>query len=961
MDNWKLPHDGPQSPSERTIQRALSQATQSATTSPVAPSSEKTQPSQQTRRLQLRNAGFRGQTIPIRRISPILSVSGVPSEPFYRVVSNENTPHNLEKRQLFGEDLPPSPVNILQELHNSARRKHHPPRPSIGAIFQDDTATPAADGDRGLFEHGETCNNNTPLGSRNPSVAMNRLREVSGNRSSPPSLSSPLAKHSKNRNGNRVHRRTTSAEAARYIEHLESQLAAVNTKLDSLMSPTSHKIRAAKLRTLTSEARSLRQQVSEWEQKFDEKVKDERNQLAEVEMSLTHRLQALEDEVEAKDNRVRDLEWQLENLKVRVKDAEGLEAVNTDLERRIDLLSNLLVQSPTKLDLCSATTSPSRPSPPKRMTRPRSMMPRVPPSPGSIRLSLKIGSDIQLRRARRSTASTSSASPSADIRPGTAIERGDLQSTEGMKESKDSSELSSGNASSFRSPPSSSSRPTSLYSNGSFGAYSWGLPLPPDADLNGKANHKQRRMRRFPSGAATLKPLILPTAAGTPSLPASAPAQDTFRDTAQQDFSGVSLDPTVAFLSKHEFSSPITTPTQPGRRRSGSCAETEAFSALEARSNYSVTAEDEHAIMSPRSLSEEPLETVEEESFDAKGSKRERPRSLGEELEEVGLLFKSPCDDGLIPFANPGREHSIPLEATPTGSDVWKSYRHAQQQRTPDCKKPETTPRLRMANTQPANCSPRSVARATVATPLAKVLLSRLKGLVSRTKLGPTALARRLVYNAWATGLARLGGLGWWLLGLVYATRWRREKRAADAATTVEEVPTPGMDWHHFSPGASGSTIPGQHNDWCDGRGIHAERMPILAHVKTPHCTPPTQLRETCSTPPTSRREINAVSCPDCKELPTRRSLRLWLRFSLAIVLAVGIAIKDGPGTLLDGCHEPGETMHQSVQGLPQRARSTTRNILRAHGSESSFTTSNQVRLHQCMDYSEPRGSTRAV
>lgn len=382
MNDRDNPYDIHRAPSEQALRSVSAIPTAgSATTSTVA-LSERTSPSQQARQLQLRNACFRGQALPIRRISPILSSAILSPEPFTRIVTNENSPHNVKKRQLYGEDLPPNPVNILQELHNSARRKRHPSRRSVGEIFQDDTATTTGDGDCGLSWYSETSNSNSPLQPRTSSSATMKLREVSSNGGTPPPLSSPWTKQARARKVNREHQRSTSAEATKYIEYLESQLVAVNAKLDSLLSPTSHKTRAAKLRALTSEAWSLRQQVSEWEQKFDEKVKDERNQLVEVEMSLTGRLQALEDEVEAKDNRVRDLEWELGNLKNRVKDAEGLEVVNADLERRIDLLTNLLVQSPTKLELCSATTSPSKPDPRQPTTRPRSMVPRIPPSPG---------------------------------------------------------------------------------------------------------------------------------------------------------------------------------------------------------------------------------------------------------------------------------------------------------------------------------------------------------------------------------------------------------------------------------------------------------------------------------------------------------------------------------------------------------------------------------------------------
>ncbi|KAL8933819.1 MAG: hypothetical protein Q9211_005562 [Gyalolechia sp. 1 TL-2023] len=894
----------------------------SATINTVALSSERTSPSQQARRLQLRIVGFRGHSLPIRRISPILSSSALPSEPFSRVGSSENSPHNLEKRQLYGEDLPPSPVNILQELQNSARRKRHPARQSIGEIFQDDTATAVRDGDCVLSWYDEKSNHSSPLQSRQSSAATMRLREVSSNSQTPPPRSSPLVKQARTRNVNRVHQRSTSAEAAKYIEHLESQLVAVNTKLDSLMSPSAHKTRAAKLRALTSEARSLRQQVLDWEQKFDEKVKDERDQLATVEMSLTARLQALEDEVEAKDNRVRGLEWEIGHLKGKVKDAEGLEAVNTDLERRIDLLTNLLVQSPTKLDLHSAASSPSRAEPHKRTARPRSMMPRIPPSPGSMRLSLNISSDMQLRRPRRSFASASSSSPTQDVTFPPIFEREQLQSTGGMHESKDSSERCSG-SSSLQSPPSSSSRPTSLYSNSSFGVFSWGLPLPPDAEADAKANHKQRRMRRFPSGAASLKPLILPTAAGTPSLPMSPPAQNTLENLRRRDFSDASLDPTVAFLSNFDFSSPVNTPTQPGRKRSSSYVQTEALHALEGRSSTSVDQEDSSPAHS-RSSSEEPLETVEEESFDDKLSKRERPRSLGEELEDAGMLFRNSFDDGLVPYADQSRDQDTATGFTETGIHAPPSDKVDYGVDSIEPRTPGTSPKGPRESVAFTNRSPRLITPTTaVPTPQAYRLFSRLKALILRTKQDPPALARRLIHNAWAIGPAKLGGLGWWLLGLVYNNRGREKNGAADAKTTVEDIPSRPLDWRQFSPEAGGPRLPRRHGrDSQSMANYHAWRTSdaVAGLLDSGQVT---------SRQPVSKEsrilrcEPRHSPCPDCREPSSRRSLRLWFRFSLAIVLAVGIAIKDGPGTLLEGCQEANSQLFGTHQLTPRKAHCT--------------------------------------
>ncbi|KAL8978010.1 MAG: hypothetical protein Q9205_006309 [Flavoplaca limonia] len=919
MDNRNVPPDGFGMSSQQATQHLSTSVIASASTGSLAPSPESFQPGQQTRRLELRNAGFRGQSLPTRRISPIWGCSVRSAESFSRVANDENSPNTLEKRLAFGEDLPPNPVNILQELHNSARRKHQPSSRSIGAIFQDKTATAPADEDSSLSWYSESSNSNTPLQSRNPSLPMMKLREVSYNGRTPPPLSSPLAKQTRGRNGNRVHNRTTSAEASRYIEHLESQLVAVNTKLDSLMSPTSHKARAAKLRALTTEARSLRQQVSEWEQKFEDRVHDERSQLAEVEMTLTTRLQALEDEVEVKDNKVRDLEWQMECFQAQVKDAEGLKDVNMDLERRIDFLTSLLVQSPTKLDVCSAASSPSKADPRKRIARPRSMMPRIPPSPSSKRLSLSIGPDMLYRHSRRSIGSECSPTQSPEALSSLTSEREQASHSENNKGSRTSSEMGSGHSSSFRSPPTSSSRPTSFHSNASFGAYSWGLPLPPEPDAHVKAGHKHRRMRRFPSGAASLKPLILPTAAGTPSLPASAPVHPTRQETPQRQFSCASMDPTVAFLSAHEFSSPVSTPTQPERRRSTSYARREALTALEGPSTSSVDKDDVYSIHSPRSPSEELLETVEEESSEIRPLKKDRPRSLGEELAVAGPLSACSIDDGLIPYSDASVGHGSELEFHSTDPDAFHTRFSGHQPQVHETAASEPTPRTRASSTKVQTPLAKSMASTSMATRHAYGLFTRIKCLILRTKQDPVDLARRLVHQAWATGMAKLGGMGWWLLGLVY--RRRRKKHVADVETTVEDLPASSPEWRYVSPGRRSHNVSQPHENHQQSNDVVTKMHPPNVSNGAPYLTPENFHRGRGKDALLPRQTAHSIPCPDCEQPSSRRTFRLWFRFSLAMVLAVGLAIKDGPGSLLEKHGGSYEALHGTWQSTPPSIR----------------------------------------
>ena len=133
----------------RTALNQYRRPSRSSITSPsIAPSARQTLASNrqqdgvspQTRRLTLRNAGFRGSILPGRRISPIFGAISQASEPASHI-THEHYPGASERRTLYGEDLPPSPVNILQEISNSTYRKRNLPRQSLCADWQDSTAT----------------------------------------------------------------------------------------------------------------------------------------------------------------------------------------------------------------------------------------------------------------------------------------------------------------------------------------------------------------------------------------------------------------------------------------------------------------------------------------------------------------------------------------------------------------------------------------------------------------------------------------------------------------------------------------------------------------------------------------------------------------------------------------------------------------------------------------------------
>ena len=864
-------------------------------------------PNQQSRRLQLRNAGFRGAFLPIRRISPIFRSRSY-SESLAAPTSNENAELSPERRTLYGEDMPPSPVNILQEIHNSTRRSKKSPRPGLGNIFQDSTATESTSSLSGRSWYNENTNS-SPIGSP---INMAKLGERSLNQRTPPPLTSPLAKQIKGRNGNRPNPRSTSFEASKYIEHLESQLTVLNAKMDTLVSPNTNKARATKLRALTVEVRSLRHELADWEKNFADRVEEGIERGLEVEAGLRGRAQAAEDDAQIKDMRVKELEFENETLRLKLKDTESLEITNANLEKRVDVLTSLLVQSPTKLEFGSAASSPSKREPLKRTPRPRSMLSPV----GGVRLSLStIGESTFWGSKALGSDSSISESPE---QPGKYGDEDSPQSPDSMIGSQHAGifDEDSGTSSSQRSVPSASSRPTSLLSSCSLGTLSVGLPIATNRDDQAKIPHRRRRMRRFPSGSGNLKPLILPSAAGTPSLPASAPVYQA-SDVFQRDISNFSLDPTTAFLSQQELSSTVQTPTQPQRARSNTWAQNDALRALEGRSSYSdVTTNDEVPLQTPPPTVEECFSKAIRESSEEQEQKASRPKSLEEELRKAFLetsdtSFAASFNEGLMladeeshyvrnvtagnePYRGAIESDSIligiderPASPSPAKLHLRQRFISPSSEITP---KPTRLPAL--------ISSPSKSPPSTAVVPCnASGLCARLTNMITRTRQSPTILAQRLLYNAWALGSARLGGIGWWLLGVLFGPRSGNRKRKTDGL--AGEVPSSSrFDWRPYTADASRRRTAHCYLNYGSSGGGKA--------------TTPVETEQDLDVEP------HVFPCDDCEEPSLKRTFRLWFQFSLTIVLAVGVAIKYGPGTLLEPQPPPPSPPAQHFRrGLP--------------------------------------------
>ncbi|KAF3399527.1 hypothetical protein DPV78_006654 [Talaromyces pinophilus] len=449
----------------------------------------------QTRRLQLRNARFQGARISPNKvaISDRFATSWRSASPASDAsVDKENqwpSPdhHNnnpLEQRQHNkSPDSARRRVSILQEIHDSSQRGRKLRRPSLSRLFG-----PPLD----VSDHQSSLSRRYSY--RSPS-SLRQLSPYSILRDNNADFvtathnqnrSSPLSTLHTNRPRSNSHDRTDNYATERYIEHLEAQLAAVQNQSSSMQASTT-KPQVSKLRSLNAEIKVLRQEIAEWEDKFDVRVHEEVGLRTDVESKLRTKIIFLEGQLEDYATRIKELEHERDLQAQKLRNAESLRSTNRGLERRIDVLTELLAQSPTKIEPRSPEVSPSR-SPGPRLSRPKSMLPSVP---------------------LRSDLINPLVEPSY-IDPGAGVEKHPEPEVPDLIPD-DSTIASSVACKSQRS--STISHPSTISSR-------WSVPLPFSPELQGKTPVRARNMRRFPSGTCTLKPLILPTTTTpTPTSP----------------------------------------------------------------------------------------------------------------------------------------------------------------------------------------------------------------------------------------------------------------------------------------------------------------------------------------------------------------------------------------------------------------------------------------------------------
>ncbi|QKX53516.1 uncharacterized protein TRUGW13939_00595 [Talaromyces rugulosus] len=746
----------------------------------------------QTRRLQLRNARFRGAHISPRKTSNnntattrlsswgSLSTGSVDKE-------NQEETNTAQKTGSVRRR-----VSILQELHDSScassqRGRTKSRRSSVSHLFV------SALDDNNDYDEFSLPSTTTPyyksVSTRNSSPASifeDHDPDLYRDRGSPISL-------------NAARRKSRDATAARYtadryIEHLETQLAAVQHRLSPMQASTSQS-QVSRLRSLSAEIKVLRQELLEWDDKFDARVDEEVSLRSEIESKLKTKIVFLEGQLEESAYRIKELECERDMQAQKLRNVESLRSTNRGLERRVDVLTELLAQSPTRREQPQTPEfSPTR-SPGPRLARPRSMLPSVPAL--------------------------------TDVMYQPLVAPVDAEAEENNNYEPDTPDLIPDDSTMASSPVSKSQRSSTLSQISSISSQ-WSVPLPFSSELQGRTPSRPRNMRRFPSGTCTLKPLILPTTA-TPAIEPGRRGSQQFEDPHSSLMFSPTSDPA-------DYSPDIIT--------HGTClAQEETLAALEGRTSYYQTFDEAmllgHNDDDYNNTTGPPLAARARRSDSGASSSRYSRMSMYQNSRPCSSY--STADDDFSPSVNRFSSQSrLSMANTPIGRRRSKGN--------------DRTPKAFENNNKTHHLSKvheeEPTARQTSENSVAK-----MESIFHEMKTVFGAMAHRIVARVWQGSMMRAGKFSWWILSILLGPQRRDEWLKA-------------------------SSLRKRAREWDDFQRQQQQRQQQQQQQQQP------QPQTVASFPSNGSNKVG-------------HTLSLWAKFSVTLAVAVALAIRHGPGTLL--------------------------------------------------------------
>ncbi|KAI6796221.1 hypothetical protein KC361_g4571 [Hortaea werneckii] len=874
--------------------------------------------SRQTRRLQLRNAGFRGSAVPTRKVTPksvsnstasdnVVSGSDIENvAPILGSASAHEGSLKVQRNRRGGN----SPAAVLREIGSvnggasySTRSTGKKKKARVSSGMRDLFTAPTPQ---------DTVDTYSDALSPPISTSTRALK--------------PRSVRSKAKMNNK--RRSVSGEARLYIEHLETELASAQTQLQAINSPSVTREQSSKMRHLNAEAKQLQDEVAEWEAKYDDRIQEMADEHREVENTLRAHVRRLEEEAEEYRYRLSELEEGIEEARVA---AEAAEHANVNLEKRLEIMSELLATSPAKIDL--HTETPCREG--RIRKRPRSMLPRF-PTAGVLTSPERQGGDGSVGRRTQPPSPVLAYTPSwqkdqysrqEELRrrsSHTASDAGALSDTDSAR----SAWVEDGDSMTAPTelPPSSTTTEHPPAFN------PWTLQA---INMSQARSRPARRMRRFGAGAHGMKPLILPSATGWQTETLTAPPLERSETT-----------PTFSFRSKEAEDVMANHGASPDdllavRRRASTDADVGTF---------------ERLVSNPFLLPPSGPEQVERDDLTPVKGLEASLFSVGEaDLSRTDTTAKDHSSLG----SNAGRNLVDELYAVRTNesSSSWEDLtshgvavesgdrstegRHGRE----DCTVLVTRPSTPSDGLPPSFIcgTPQSLATTNIAGAAQLSLWTRLRLLFGDLYRSPMILVRNLVQTAQSRMYiaAPLRSVQWWLVGVLLGPMARRrllsshghrcctvdDKQEEEDDNDAEVVASQRPLLSHRSPSHGAESAQEEHDEGLE-----------YGTIQTPPPSSPGPRSKSGTMSGKGKKRIQSVAmaqrrCAHCERghpYWTRHSPWMWLKFSITLAFAVGVAFKDGPASLLKASCGCSQTHMRSASGATRRTvkdRSDSRGV----------------------------------
>jgi hypothetical protein len=848
--------------------------------------------SRQTRRMQLRNAGFRGPTMPGRKVSPTSLSSGNWSN----VSGGHLQSSDAENHSPSGARATLNSVGkragsgVLTEIGNSTltrSKKYAHVRPRVtSAKFYSNVEGRKT----GEYDAAFPMEQSSPQPNHLPVPAKNGFK--------------PRSTKVKGKLG--AKRRSVSGETKHYIDHLEAELASAQTQLSAVTSPSVTRQQSSMMRSLNTETRQLQEALEEWEDRYDERVQEVVDQYSAIEVSLRSQIRSFEEQREEDQYRIHELEQQVENMN---QNMESAEAANVHLERRLEILSDLLATS-AKIDLHAETPGMSR-----RMSRPKSMHPRF-PTTGNLMISPERLSEVSTQPPSPALSFASSTYSHLDLRQTRSNQEfisGHVPQSEHFTDSE----------SVFSDAP---------YMNESLTTAEPSLPVqhtqydmrPPSIPPRGRPT---RRMRRFGAGSNGPRPLILPSASHYDHVPASAPAFDFHEASPGFPFRNRSMS--------RNNGSPLE-----GRRRASTMMDRATWTRLTGSAMLAVprAEQGDQSILSsnsPVSGNSQVASTTKDFSSLGSCAGAAVSRNLMEELSQIRSF------DG-TEGSNEEDCESVSEDQDLDDTELQESFSEVLEP-IPESHSREvsetTTSTATVMGLQPCT--------STASSTRSDSLIDRLRRLFSNLWHSPVQLARHLLQNAQSRMRlpAPLRNVQWWLVSVLLGpmakrrllsthrshnscsnsrigehqddrqrllispenTRSTSEPSSISSSECEQEEEDEDLAYGTFrptTPNATSHTSPKNNNKPSSPRPSMAGPGKKRAKNSDGSLVVRTSSFSSSSSP--KHRQERAKQQRDQRQRQrqagfTRHSLWLWLKFSITLAFAIGCAFKSGPGSLLAG------------------------------------------------------------